>query len=70
MHEDRPQPALWTSPTHGVESLFTLVFSCLFTSHLGEMVHPPFLDENSGSSTSFLSSARGQKFLGHFKWQT
>ena len=54
----------------GVESLFTLVFSRLFTSHLWETVHPPFLDENSGSSTSFLSSARGQKFLGHFKWQT
>lgn len=39
-------------------------------SHLWDTVHPPFLDENSGSSTSFLSSARGQKFLGHFKWQT
>lgn len=38
-------------------------------SHLWDTVHPPFLDENSGSSTSFLSSARGQKFLGHFKWQ-
>lgn len=39
-------------------------------SHLWDTVHPPFLDENSGSSTSFQSSVRGQKFLGHFKWQT